>query len=1300
MNFLPTSPFNLIHFNAQSLPAQQLSAWQSLASSADHNPSLSTTPLLYVLVESGHRTPTLIPGWTAFHLPGPPPQGKNGIGGGGISLLYHSDCPIRVLPSHTARIDPLTPSDPASTAMVCALVRPKHRAPFLLAAVHLPPQCARHPSYLNIITSHIESASQSYPSLPLLVVGDFNCHHSDWHCPMALQSPPPGSPPAASHCANSLAAWVDDAGLDIANPPDMPTRVVLLNSGTLQRSTIDLVLSTPGLVSEVSQRHASYLRSDHVPLTIELTLQSTIPVPRGPTPRARVTWDQHRNVEGWQTALPLVLSSALLPLQPLLSSLSQPVPPSTTAQVVMDSVYDQLEQILINTCLDVVGTKVVTPFSSPWLSYPGVHSARVAQTAALNAFQRNPSDPALHQRLRSARASWRKVSGQAKAQSFTSLCEQIMQKDCKLRWSMFKRVAPSSFTSLASIADPLTNTLPVDHAASLDNLCSAFVANSVPPPPHIPPTHLLLEQQVSAWSDPSNPSIPSHPSDGWTFSPSQVEEQCTRQHTNTAPGPDSFLPIFLKHAGPAVWAALASIYTFSWTHSVTPQAWREANVMALYKGAPGEKSQAGSYRPISMTSIIIRTFEHLIHRLLADELEGRNYFAPTQFGFRKGRSTTDAIHYLLTSIQRVIGREGVGDTPQCPVLFLDIQKAFDRVDHTILLHRVHDSGINGKAWLWLHSFLSTRRMRCVDASEYSSWMGIQHGVPQGCVLSPLLFLIFINDLQQTISSDPGCSYISPTFFADDGTIGPHPTNPLPSVSAFDTQYLAQLQTAIGHLDQWCKVSRMRFGSAKTQLVVFTTRKRPDTTLFQSLTLCGFTISLSPEYKYLGVYLTRRLTWSRHVEYATQQAKRASSLVTRVALRGRPRINVAAIRSLVQGYVIPSFSYGILFWGRSSNLSVAKARSLQAKIATPLRAALSLPTTTHQLSVLELCNVPTVASLALGAQLTHFGRVCGATLPDSHPTKLLHAATTSGALSRRVSCKHAEPVLSPSAALATSVYIGVSVYPFTCQSPAIAPHLTPADSTSLLLPPPLGCEVGAQYWEQRSAQRRKWSISNFPYRPPHPPLPPRCDLQSILNWSMTSAPHLTTPIIRQLRWLSAHAEWRAQHAPANPPPNASPPPRHSTTSPLITCKASSGFAPFLHFRSPDHHHQQVARARLLLGRSRTGQVQHRFAKAAAAAATNPHCSFCPASPLPTIETIDHILLHCPRYQTPRTNLESNLSQLSPTLLPLSLSTILVASSPPPPFHSSKLPLLIRLTSTFLSTLAAVRMAAGLVPLDTG
>jgi hypothetical protein len=1299
-----STTFPFIYLNTSSLPNPLLATWQSLVTSPSHDPSLPTTPLLYAFVETGHTEPRPgVRGWTALHLPGPAARGRNGIGGGGITLFYHSDCAVRHLPLYSTRItDNLPQSVPPSSSLLCAIVRPKRRSPFLLAVVYLPPPAAQSPKYLNQLLSLIESAADAHPHLPLIVVGDFNCHHADWHCPLAPSASSSARNPQASSGAQRLAFWIDSFPLQICNPPGTVTRQSLRH-GAPEHSIIDLVLCNHlAVIASVTQSLATTLRSDHLPFTITLSLLRTSSPSRPPDSRPRVAWDHHTSPGVWQALLGPALTSALHPLQPSLDSLSHPIPATSTAQAVIDTVYLQLETAIHTTCLDIVGTKVIRPFSLPWLSYPGVKAAQQAQRAALRAYQRSPSSADAHQRLRTARLQWAKISKEAKLQSYSDLCEQIMSPDCKLRWSMLKRASPSTFTPLTSIVNSASNTLPSSHAASLDNLCSDFVANGTPPALSDPVAHQLLEQQVLAWTSPAQPAIPSHDSDSWSFSPAAVRDQCTRQHTNTAPGPDTLLPIFFKYGGMSLWTALSQLYTFSWTHSVTPQAWREANVMALYKGS-GDKSLAGSYRPISMTSIIIRTFEHLIHRRLIAELEDSHHFSPTQFGFRKGLSTTDAIHYLLTGIQHTLRLPQSVGSIQCPVLFLDIQKAFDRVDHTILLHRVKDAGITGKAWLWLHSFLSNRRMRCVDASEHSAWLPVHYGVPQGCVLSPLLFLIFINDLMVTIQTDQGCSLLSPVFFADDGAIGPNPyrTSSIPA-EQYEASYYTQLHTAIAHLNAWCSSSRMQFGAAKTQLVNFTLRQQPDSFPLRHYTLCGFNISIATEYKYLGVYLTQRLSWTRHADSALKQAKRASALVTRVALRAR-EVSFTAIRSLILSYVIPKFSYGILFWGRDIDLSNSLRIALQAQLATPLRVALSLPRTTHQLGVLEMCDVPTVAAIALRSQLAHLSRVCHpTTLPDNHPTKQLHLRclnllyTKSARLGGKGLIPHT--TLSPAATLNTTTYLLACVHPRVCHAPSLAPRLPPDLHTSIchgVLP---HWDKGTTYWTQKSGSRRSWAQNNWT----------ATQLNDTIRWSVTSAANLTTIIIRQLRNIASHAEWRNSHAPpfvppapGAPLPHAAPALAHSTTAPLTQCKPSPGLALFLSHLSPDLPYQQASRARLLMGRARTGTIRLRFAKTSEVGTTNPNCTACspplPASAVP--DTIEHLLLHCIRHHRERSTLLTALSSLS-IHTPLILSTILLASAPPAPFSSALLKPLLQATSTFLGTISTTRASANLIPLDTG
>jgi hypothetical protein len=925
----------------------------------------------------------------------------------------------------------------------------------------------------------------------------------------------------------------------------------------------------------------------------------------------------------------------------------------------------------------VVGTKVVRSHSVPWFKYNGVAEAY----RALREARRRCRGKAIDPQLQAASIEWKRVSTEAKQQASTDLCKGIMDPDSKLRWTLFKRTSLSPFTSLASILDP-SKALPADRAASLGNVGAAFVANGRPPqPPANPAVYAAITSQVQSWGAPANPSIPAHASDSWVFTAADVQQQCTRQHTKSAPGPDAILPIFLKHAGPAAWQALSTLFTFSWTHSVTPQAWREANVMALYKG-DGSRAEPSSYRPISMTSIIIRTFEHLIHRRLSATLDpavlqaaAPGYFAHTQFGFRSGRSTSDAIHYLISSVQRVLRRNDK-PSPQCPVVFLDIKKAFDRVDHTLLLQRVHDAGIDGKAWLWLKSFLTDRRMRVVDSAEASDWVEVEYGVPQGCVLSPLLFLIFINDLLCAILSDARCRHIAPLFYADDGAIVPKPfpsSNPPGATYAQD--YLAELKVALTILDQWCVDSRMLFGKEKTQLVVFTGRHTPDHSPYSALTVCGFTIDVVSHYLYLGVILDHRLEWDRHFHHALSRARTDSARLTRIALGAAAGYH-PAIRSLVMGYQIPRFAYGSLFWARK--LRPSKRRQLESAMARPLRAVLQLPTTTHLLGVLHLSNVPTVASLVLKEELSFAMRVHS--LPPTHPTRQLFDKCL-----KQSAQSDSWVALSPGYSLDTATHLATYALPHAFHF--VGPLLPLAERTSLAVPHLLGSDLGLRYWDVRTGANatRTWAQSNFK----HPAF------KSLIRNSFDVVPRLTRPLIRSLHQHSSLKEWKDQDAAASAT-------AHATTAPLRSCKPSPCTSPYL---SLDTSSQAVRRSRLLMGRSYTQQTRHRFPKDGEApvppSCTSSLCQPPPNSPFTAPhDTVSHSLLKCHRHDTARQQLQTRLSTLHcPSTL--YLSTILGASVPPKPFRKKHIPLLLSFTNSFLDEVEAARATdASLVPFDPG
>ena len=495
-----------------------------------------------------------------------------------------------------------------------------------------------------------------------------------------------------------------------------------------------------------------------------------------------------------------------------------------------------------------------------------------------------------------------------------------------------------------------------------------------------------LQPRLCPTSETGSTALPPHESDEWVFTPAAVEEQCTFQHTNSAPGCDSILPVLLKHAGKSSYAALSNLFTYSWRHAVLPQQWTEANVMALYKGK-GARSQPASYRPISMTSIIIRTFEHLIHKRLLALLEAASFFHPLQFGFRPNHSTLDAVNYLQYNTRAQYIKSGT-TSRTCPTLFLDIQKAFDRVWHPKLLQEVERAGITGRAWKWLHAFLSRRRIRTVYGNHQSEWRRLEYGVPQGAVLSLLLFNIFINALATRLSA--ACPRLNVQLYADDIAIQPR-APPLvngrrpssrPGQSRTHPVYDVDLPNCFRLLNRWCAETRMRFGEAKTEWVVFDMSNGPFVpTKYKQLGglhLCGFVPRVVEEYKYLGVTHHRRLSWNTQANEALARVRQDSHMICRL-IHPPSEPHFPAVRALCIGYMRARCTSAFAFWSPTGK----QVRQMQAAFLRPIQRVLGLPTSSHHLGALVEAHCPSFAALRTQAAARFLLRAEQLLL--SHPT---------------------------------------------------------------------------------------------------------------------------------------------------------------------------------------------------------------------------------------------------------------------------------------------------------------------------
>ena len=270
----------------------------------------------------------------------------------------------------------------------------------------------------------------------------------------------------------------------------------------------------------------------------------------------------------------------------------------------------------------------------------------------------------------------------------------------------------------------------------------------------------------------------------------------------------------------------------------------------------GSCNNPSNYRPISILSVFSKIFEKLMHQRLYKFLESFEILYPLQFGFREKHSTSHALLSLTESIKQSIdsGKVGCG-------IFLDLQKAFDTVNHKILLDKLEHYGIRGNALKWFQSYLSGRTQYVTVNGHVSDPLPITCGVPQGSVLGPLLFLIYVNDL-------PNVSKVMQFYlFADDTSI------------YFDSDNLFNLQKIVNRelkkVRKWLEANRLALNIDKTNYVIF---HSPTNNV--RIKLGSKPISRVNSIKYLGVLIDSTLSWKPHIVELSKKLARTSGIFTK------------------------------------------------------------------------------------------------------------------------------------------------------------------------------------------------------------------------------------------------------------------------------------------------------------------------------------------------------------------------------------------------------------------------------------
>ena len=327
-----------------------------------------------------------------------------------------------------------------------------------------------------------------------------------------------------------------------------------------------------------------------------------------------------------------------------------------------------------------------------------------------------------------------------------------------------------------------------------------------------------------------------------TFSDSIIIEAIKELSPNSAGGPDGIPASLLINCAEEIAPALKIIFSHSLSSSLIPTSFKEAVIIPVFKS--GDKSLPSNYRPISLTSVLSKVIEKIIRKQVLTFLSLRGYLNNTQHGFRSGRSCLSALLDVYDNIMHMINNKSTVD-----MIYLDFSKAFDKVDHGILLHKLRDLGITGRLGLWFFHFLNNRQHYVRMPGGISQPHPVLSGVPQGTVLGPLLFLIMIIDIDKGIS--PSSKLVS---FADD-------TRVYSCIN--DIEKCDQLQIDLNSVYDWAHVNNMFFNGQKFNYVSFN----------GSMTPCGSNVYTNPNMEIispsmnildLGIYMSGDCTFNYHI----------------------------------------------------------------------------------------------------------------------------------------------------------------------------------------------------------------------------------------------------------------------------------------------------------------------------------------------------------------------------------------------------------------------------------------------------
>ena len=384
---------------------------------------------------------------------------------------------------------------------------------------------------------------------------------------------------------------------------------------------------------------------------------------------------------------------------------------------------------------------------------------------------------------------------------------------------------------------------------------------------------------------------------------SQEVKNVVMSLNNSSPGWDDITTSVVKSSIDIYVQSLTHILNLSLIQGVFPKELKIAKIIPLHES--NEKNIINNYRPVSVLSVFSKIFERIMYERVYSLVNQNQLLYKFQFGFRKKYGTNTALIMLIDKIMNSLNN---GDIVLG--LFLDFSKAFDCVNHDILIKKLFHYGIRGNCLDWFRNYLLSRKQYVIYKGINSSKQSISCGVPQGSILGPLLFLLYINDLANI--SDK----LFTILYADDTNIFITGKN--------IKELIFTLNQELKHLVEWLEANKLFLNKDKTHFMIFSLKK--SVTVESEILLNNTAIKQVPSTKFLGVYIDSKLSWKDHIVYVKNKISKGIGIINKT----RKYFDQNTLRTLYYSFVYPYVTYCLEVWGNANDCHLSLLFKLQKR----------------------------------------------------------------------------------------------------------------------------------------------------------------------------------------------------------------------------------------------------------------------------------------------------------------------------------------------------------------------------------